>query len=156
RRTRAGRRSSRLAASHARSRQAAWGEKLMAKHTLALLVGVVLAACLAWTAEVKSPPRRPVALALADDSRWLFAANRRAGTVSVIDTAAAKSVAEMSVGGQLADLVITPDGGHLLAVDEAAGELIRLKREGSQLKPAQRVKVGPTPVCVRASADGAR
>jgi YVTN family beta-propeller protein len=128
----------------------------MFKHTLALLVGVVLAACVAWTAEVKPLLRRPVALALADDGRWLFTANRRAGTVSVIDTAAARTVAEASVGGRLADLVITPDGNHLLAVDEDAGELIRLDRKGSQLKPAQRVKVGPTPVCVRVSADGGR
>ncbi|HEX5268946.1 MAG TPA: cytochrome c peroxidase, partial [Gemmataceae bacterium] len=100
--------------------------------------------------------RRPAALALADDGQWLFAANRRAGTISVIDTAAARAVAEVGVGGRPADLVATPDGGRLLAVDEEAGELVILDRKGSDLKPVRRVKVSPTPVGVCVSADGAR
>jgi YVTN family beta-propeller protein len=100
--------------------------------------------------------RQPAALALAEDGKWLFAANQRGGTVSVIDTAAARTVAEVRVGGRLADLVATPDGSRLLAVDEEAGELIILERKGGELKPARRVKVSPTPVSVRVSADSKR
>jgi YVTN family beta-propeller protein len=100
--------------------------------------------------------RRPVALALADDGKWLFAANQRAGTVSVIDPSAGRTVAEVSVGGRLADLAAMPDGTSLLAVDEEGGELAILSRQGSELKPARRVKVAPTPVSVRVSADGTR
>src|SRR4051794_25531366 len=103
----------------------------MTKHMLPLLACAALAAALAWSgvptigAEEAAGPglkpllRRPVALALADDGKWLFTANQRGGSVSVIDTAAGRTVNEVAVGGQLADLVATPDGNRLLAVDEA-------------------------------------
>jgi YVTN family beta-propeller protein len=135
---------------------------------LVVACAAALAGCLAWfgshpsradspgASGLKTLLRRPAALALADDGRWLFAANRRAGTISVIDTTAARTVAEMSVGGRPADLVATPDGARLLAVDEESGELVILDRNKAELKPAHRVKVGPTPVGVRVSADGAR
>ncbi len=141
----------------------------MAKRTLPLLAGAaVLTACLAWHGlrttraddsagtRLKPALRRPVALVLADDGRWLFAANRRSGTVSVIDTRAGRTLGEVSVGGLLADLVGTPDGKQLLAVDEEGGELIRLDRNGAELKLAQRLKVAPGPVAVQVSSDGAR
>jgi YVTN family beta-propeller protein len=127
-----------------------------------------LAACLAWVgshttraddrsaAGLKPLLRRPVALALADDGKRLFVANQRGGTISVIDTAAARAVAEVSVGGRPADLVATPDGTHLIVVDQEAGELVIIDRKGAELAPARRVKVSPTPVGVRVSADGAR
>jgi YVTN family beta-propeller protein len=98
--------------------------------------------------------RRPVALALADGGRWLFTANERAGSVSVIDTTRARTVAEVPLGGKISDLVATPDGSRLLAVDQAGGELLILSREGPKLKTAGRVKVAPVPVSVRVSADG--
>ena len=124
----------------------------MTKPTVALVACVAaLAGCLAWfglrptraddTAGLKPLLRRPVALALVEDGRWLFAANRRAGTISVIDTTAARTVAEVSVGGKPADLVATPDTSSLLTVDEEAGELVVLDRKGSGLKVARRVKV---------------
>src|SRR5690348_3046014 len=59
--------------------------------------------------------RRPVALALADGGRWLFVANRRGGSVSVIDTASLRVAAEVPVGRGLADLAVTPDGSCLVA-----------------------------------------
>jgi YVTN family beta-propeller protein len=139
----------------------------MSKSTVPLIAcATFFAGCLLGTASrptradgpasptLKTLLRRPVALALADDGKWLFVANERAGTISTIDTAAARVVAEVSVGGRPSDLVVTPDGSRLVAVDEEAGELIVLDRKGSEVKPARRLKVSPTPVGVRVSADG--
>jgi YVTN family beta-propeller protein len=93
--------------------------------------------------------RRPVALVAADEGRRLFVANRRAGTVSVIDVNARQVISETAVGKLLADLA---DAGSdkLLAVDEAAGELLVLEQAQDQLTVAGRVRVGDTPVSVRA------
>src|SRR5262245_26257806 len=66
--------------------------------------------------------RQPVALVLADAGQWLFAANRRSGTISVIDTRRLLCVAEVGVGRGLSGLAALPDGGHLLATDEEANE----------------------------------
>jgi YVTN family beta-propeller protein len=141
----------------------------MVKPTLPLIAVVtIVAACVGWTAlrtsraaDAAGPGlepllRRPVALVLADDGKWLFTANQRSGSVSVVDVAAGRTIGEVRVGGRLSDLAATPDGTRLLAVDEAGGELAILGRAGSDLKPERRVKVSPTPVGVRVSADGRR
>src|SRR5713101_707357 len=107
-------------------------------------------------AESKPRLRRPVALVLADDGKWLFVANQRSGSVSVVATAALRPVAEVEVGRRLADLALTATGSRLLAVDEEAAELVMLDRKGSTIVPVGRVKVGPTPVSVQAAADGSR
>jgi DNA-binding beta-propeller fold protein YncE len=99
--------------------------------------------------------RRPVALVAVDAGKTLLAANR-CGTVSVIDTQESQVVAEWEVGRSLADLVALPGGSMLLAVDEAAGELLVLERNERQLRVAGRTKVSPAPVSIAVSADGRR
>ncbi len=106
--------------------------------------------------EVKARTRRPVALVVADDGKWLFAANQRAGSVSVIDAPAARLRDEVAVGGRPSDLVATPDGRHLLAADEEAHELVLLARRGPRLEPAGRLRVAPYPVAVAVARDGSR
>jgi YVTN family beta-propeller protein len=103
------------------------------------------------------PPRlrQPVALALADGGRWLYAANRRGGTVSVIDTGDMRCVAEVTVGRKLSDLAALSTG-QLLATDEEGGELIVLSRRGPTLEVARRLPVSPGPVSVQATRGGAR
>jgi YVTN family beta-propeller protein len=127
-----------------------------------LLLGTALAGCLALTGRtspisdktaVKTELRRPVALALAEGDRWLFTANQRSGSITAIDTTTRQPVAEAHVGRRLADLAVTPEG-RLLAVDEAADELILLSRKGPDLEVAQRLKVSATPVSVRVAPDG--
>src|SRR4051812_2120996 len=59
--------------------------------------------------------RRPVALALTNQGKWLYVANQRSGTLSVIDTDKRQPVADVPVGRAVADLVAAPDGRHLLA-----------------------------------------
>jgi YVTN family beta-propeller protein len=98
--------------------------------------------------------RRPVALVPAADGKRLFVANR-AGSVSVLDTAKRQVIAEIDAGRRLADLAAAPDG-RLLAVDEAAGELLVLESKGESLTVAHRLRVGESPVSVRAAGDGSR
>src|SRR5262249_19222944 len=88
--------------------------------------------------------------------KWLFVANRDSGTISVIEPAEARAVAEVPAGRKLADLALTPDGRRLLAVDEEAGELLVFVRDGSKLQSPRRVKVSPAPVSVRIAPDGTR
>jgi DNA-binding beta-propeller fold protein YncE len=120
---------------------------------LALLLGSLAAAD---DPAPKAALRRPSALALADDGRWLFAANRRSGTITVIDTDNPRPVAEVEVGRRLSDLALAPGGGHVLATDEGADELVILGRRGPALEVAHRLKVGATPVSVQVAADGSR
>jgi YVTN family beta-propeller protein len=101
-------------------------------------------------------PRRPVALAVADGGKWLFVANQRGGTVSAIDTATLTVASETVVGRKLSDLAVTPDGTAVVVVDEDAGELVVLRRHDSRLDPAVRISVGPGPVSLQISPDGAR
>jgi YVTN family beta-propeller protein len=98
--------------------------------------------------------RRPVALVLADKDQRLFVANQRSGSVTVIDTASLRPVAEAAVGRRLADLTAAPDGRHLLAVDEAAHQLVVLTRHDTSVRVVRRLEVAPVPVSVRVEDDG--
>ncbi|HEV3443886.1 MAG TPA: cytochrome c peroxidase [Gemmataceae bacterium] len=99
--------------------------------------------------------RRPVALALTNDGRWLYAANRTAGTISTIDTTAHSVVSEIQVGKKLSDLALTADGRQLLACDEELDALFIFDRQGADLHIIQKIEVGlksPVSVSVNASA----
>jgi YVTN family beta-propeller protein len=141
----------------------------MAKRTLPLVIGgAVLLGCLVWSglrstrgaapAPADLPPllRRPVTLLLTSDGKWLFTANQRSGSVSIIDCTAARTVDEVNVGGKLADLAATPNEPQFLAVDEEASEVVVLRFGHAELKPIQRIKVSPTPVSIQVSANGKR
>ena len=91
------------------------------------LTTLVLAAGKAPTASIANPAdgssvakiRRPVALALAKDGQWLFVANERCGTISVVDTRTLKVTSELPAGVSPVDLAITPDDRLLLVVDRS-------------------------------------
>jgi YVTN family beta-propeller protein len=100
--------------------------------------------------------RRPVAAVLLADGRTVAVANRRSGTVSVVDVQAGQVINEVAVGGTLADLAALSDRRHLLAVDEAKHELIALSSDGGSLTVDTRLAVGPYPASVAISADGTR
>ncbi len=91
--------------------------------------------------------RRPSALLADDEGRRLFTANRDSGTVSVIDVEAGRVISETAVGRRLAGLADLGDG-RLLAVDEAAGEMIVLRRDKNSLAVTGRVRVGDDAVSV--------
>lgn len=98
--------------------------------------------------------RQPVALACADGGKTILAANRRSGSISVIDAASRCVVAEHDVGRGLAGLATLPDGRHLLAVDQAANDLLLLSYQDPSIQILERRRVGPDPVGLVVSADG--
>jgi YVTN family beta-propeller protein len=98
--------------------------------------------------------RQPVALAFADGGRTVLAANRRSGSVSVIDAASRQVVAESDVGRGLSDLAALPDGRHLLAVDQISDELLLMVYRDRSIRVVDRVQVGPDPVGLVVSTDG--
>jgi len=114
---------------------------------------------LAWAAspagaiEMAARPRYPVAVQLAPGQDFLYAANGRLGTLSVIDLAARNVVAEVPVGERLSDLVASPSGG-LLATDEARHELVVMDGAGADLKIRQRLAVPAFPVTVALAPGG--
>lgn len=142
---------------------------MMARGTFACIASILLASVAlsrssiklaGATAQADAPLdrslRRPVALALADEGKWLFVANQRTGSVSVIDTVSLKVEREIPVGRKISDLAITADGNQLVVVDEEAGQIVMFSRRGSRLETPHRLNVGPSPVSVRISADGTR
>jgi len=98
--------------------------------------------------------RQPVALACADGGKTVLVANRRSGTLSVIDAPSRRVVAEHEVGRSLADLAVLPDGRHLLAVDQAASELLLIDYRDRSIQVVDRIKVSPDPVRLVVSSDG--
>lgn len=109
----------------------------------------------AYPAAPASPRlRRPVALVEANDGKLLFIANRQSGTISVVDVMLRRPIGETQVGRKLADLAWVADQRELLAVDEAANEVLVIDVRGAQLAVRQRLLVSPDPVSIRVSADG--
>ena len=98
--------------------------------------------------------RQPVALAMAEGGKSLFVANRRSGSLSVVDTAMRRVVAEYDVGRGLADLAILAGGQNLLAVDQGANELLFLDGRERSIRVIDRIKVSPDPIRLVVLADG--
>jgi YVTN family beta-propeller protein len=103
--------------------------------------------------------RYPAALVLADNGKLVLAANERSGTVSIVDLAARKVVAECPVGKRLSDLVLVPTPENsgadlLLCTDSGANELKLLVRRGSDVTVADSLPVGSDPVSVRVDKEG--
>ncbi len=97
-----------------------------------------------------------MALALVDDGKHLLVANRKSGSVSVIDLSTRQVTGETYVGRRISDLAIIPGGQYLLATDEAADELILLNRDGRKPSRVCRLHAGRSPVSVRLTLDGSR
>jgi YVTN family beta-propeller protein len=97
--------------------------------------------------------RRPVAVALSSNERFLYSANQSSGSISVIDLSTRRVVAEVDVARRISEM-ISPADGRLLATDEAAHELLILDAAGPRVEVRQRLAVAPFPVSLAASADG--
>jgi len=120
------------------------------------LIPIVL--CLAHSTLAANPAariRRPVDIALSPNGRHVLVANRRSGSVSVIDRVSRRVVSEVTLGKRLSALATVPDRNWVLAADEAAGELIGVQC-GERLEVAWRLKVADYPVSLAASRDGTR
>jgi len=118
----------------------------------------VLSATLAPPAnavELASRARHPIAAELSPNEDYLYAANQRSGTLSVLDCAANQVVGEVEVGERLSDLTASPQG-VLLATDEANHQLVVLSANGATIDVRQRLAVPSFPVSVALTEDGRR
>jgi YVTN family beta-propeller protein len=115
---------------------------------------VLFAAIPLPAAELARQLRRPVALAPSADGRWLYVANRDSGSLSVIDLAAGRVVAEHAIGKRLADVKCLPGSSRLLVADEAAHELVLLTARDEQIEVQQRLPISPYPVSIEVAANG--
>jgi YVTN family beta-propeller protein len=107
-------------------------------------------------AAAKPQFRRPVGIAVSPDGRFVYTANRRSGTVSVVDTTKPAVVSEIDVAGRLSGLALLAGGKRLLTTDEQHHELVLLSGGPVDWKVAARLKVAAYPVDVVASSDGNR
>jgi YVTN family beta-propeller protein len=97
---------------------------------------------------LKTLIRQPVALAFANSGRLILTANRRSGTVSVLDTDTLRPVQEIAVGRGLSCLAVSPREAWILACDEPAGDLVFLRSQGGRFDVVQRLPIGASPVSV--------
>jgi YVTN family beta-propeller protein len=121
---------------------------------VACLFGCLQASAAAEDQTLATHVRRPVALALSPEGKWLYVANRDSGTVSTIDVEQRTVVAETEVGQRLSDLVAVPGTSRLLAADEQAHEIVLLDVSGDDLNVQHRLPVSPYPVTIQVMPGG--
>ena len=97
--------------------------------------------------------RRPVAMAKAGGR--LVVANRRSGTVTLIDRRSHRVVREIEAGRALSDVVALPGSDVVLVTDEAGHQLLGI-RTGTEPGVVWRLGVPRSPVSVEVSEDGRR
>jgi YVTN family beta-propeller protein len=102
----------------------------------------------------KNRLRQPVAIVCVDNGKTVLVANRRSGSISIIDAASRRVVGERDVGQGLADLVPLPEGRHLVAIDQDANELLLLALNDGMIDVVDRAKVPPVPVRLVVLSDG--
>lgn len=88
--------------------------------------------------------RRPIRATVIDNGRTLAVANRRTGTVSLLEARSGKLLSETVVGTQLSDLVRIDDG-LLVAADDGAHQLALLEVQGQAVRVAGLARVTPHP-----------
>ncbi|MFP6667562.1 MAG: cytochrome c peroxidase [Pirellulales bacterium] len=92
--------------------------------------------------------RRPVALIVANES--LQIGNRRSGTITVVELADSRIVAEHAVAERIADMAKLNSSGEILVVDDAKRRLLKvsLAGQGALVRPIAELPVDPSKVCV--------
>jgi YVTN family beta-propeller protein len=123
-----------------------------------LLAGALPAATLltsqTTSGELVPRQRQPVALVFVDSGNSVVVANRGSGTLSIIDVATTRTVAEHEVGRGLTDLTALKESRRLLAADQASNELVLLDYHDLTVRVLDRLKVSPDPVRLAVLGDG--
>ena len=125
--------------------------------TLAASIIVVVVALPAGSAaapQAGNPDRSPVALALSADGSRLLTANQTSGTVSLVDAAAGKVLAEIPTGEKPAGVAFSRDGKRAAVTHWYGYDLAVLDVAPAGLRIAGRLDVGPEPRGVVIAADG--
>ncbi len=100
------------------------------------------------------PHRSPIALALSGDGMRLLVANQTSDSVSLVDTAAGRVLAETPTGAKPAGVALSPDGKRGVVSHWYGKDLAVLEIGPETIAVAGRVEVGPEPRGVAISRDG--
>jgi DNA-binding beta-propeller fold protein YncE len=96
----------------------------------------------------------PVDLVLTSDETRALTANQTANSVTLVDLASGKIVAEAPCGDRPTNLAITPDGRRALATATFSGDLVTFDLSSDQLKQAGSLWLGFEPRGLAISPDG--
>ncbi len=123
------------------------------KLTRVTLAAALLAVALAASqgtlgAEINLQPklRRPVGLHTS--GQWLYVANQRSGTISVVDLERNRVAEEVPFAPELSDLTPVADGRFALATSQQLHQLMLLEFRGRSLSAIRRLNVDRFPVSV--------
>ncbi|HTN73985.1 MAG TPA: cytochrome c peroxidase [Pirellulaceae bacterium] len=83
-------------------------------------------------------------------------ANRRSGSLTIVDVAQNKVGVEVDVAKQLSDLIALPKQRLLLATDEARHQLLAITEQQGDWQVSTKLAVSPYPVSISAHGDGRR
>ena len=125
------------------------------KNAIAILMTLLLTPLLADGAdiELRIQHRRPSAAALIKNGRILCIANRRSGTLSLVDTER-RSVSEKQIGQQLSDVAAVPGSDQLLVTDFAGSTVVVVRHSEEGLRIFDRVEVSAWPESVVVNRSG--
>jgi YVTN family beta-propeller protein len=93
----------------------------------------------------EGPHRSPADLVLLPGGRRALTANATADSVSLVDLAAGKVLAEVPCGSRPAAVACSPDGRQAAVGNTGSGTITLLLIDDEALKPAATVPVGPQP-----------
>jgi YVTN family beta-propeller protein len=106
------------------------------------------------SARANTPDRSPVDLVLTADEKYLLTANQTAGTVSLVQTADGKVLAEEKCCERPSGLALTPDGQRVLVTGTFSGELTAFTLDGEKLTRSGSLRLGFEPRGLVISPDG--
>lgn len=101
-----------------------------------------------------SADRSPVDLVLTADQQWLLTANQTSGTLSLVQVATGKVMAEADAGQRPAALALTPDGRRVLVSGTYSGELVVLSLGEGKLTRLGAIRLGFEPRGIAVAPDG--
>lgn len=104
----------------------------------------------------EQPDRSPQDLALTPDGRFALTANRTSDSVSLVDLAAGKVVAEVPVGRRPFSVAVAADGKRAVVTNWLSDSLSVLSVEPPQIAVTATIPVGDEPRGVALSPDGAK
>lgn len=122
------------------------------------VVGLWIAVVVATSATLRSAEvdRSPVDLVLTPGEQYLITANQTSASLSLVDVAAGRVVAETPCGAHPTALALLPDGKRLLVSCAYAGTVEAFDVSPSGLKKVATVDVGFYPYGLAVTADGKR
>ena len=106
--------------------------------------------------KTKAQFRRPIAAVLLEADGILAVANRRSGTISLVNLKDGAIANEVSVGKRLSDLTALPKSARFLASDEKSHELLLLKYDQKNISVESRLRVNPYPIRIISNSQGSR